>query len=127
MGCYGIGIGRTLAAVVEKYHDDKGIIWPETVAPYQVHFIDLTINASTHQRINHIVKQLEDAGIEILWDDRENVSAGAKFADADLIGIPWRVVMSSRLGEKIELKSRSSNQTEILSLDKLILRFKDVS
>ena len=127
MGCYGIGIGRTLAAVVEKYHDDKGIIWPETVAPYQVHFIDLTINASTHQRINHIVKQLENAGIEILWDDRENVSAGAKFADADLIGIPWRVVMSSRLGEKIELKSRSSNQTEILSLDKLILRFKDVS
>ena len=127
MGCYGIGLGRTLAAIVEKYHDEKGIIWPAAIAPYRVHLINLNINASTHQRISHIVKQLEAAGIEVLWDDRENVSAGEKFADADLIGIPWRVVVSSRLGEKIELKSRSSNQTEILALDKLILRFKDVS
>ena len=120
MGCYGIGIGRTLAAIVEKYHDEKGIIWPESVAPYQVHLIDLKNNASTHERINYVVDQLEQAGIEVLWDDRENVSPGVKFADADLLGIPWRVVVSERLGDKIELKSRSSGQVEILTLNQLI-------
>ncbi len=119
MGCYGIGLGRTMAAVVEKYHDDKGIIWPESVSPYQIHLIDLNINALTHQRINHLVKQLEAAGIEVLWDDRENVSAGEKFADADLIGIPWRAVVSAKTGEKIELKKRGAPKTKLVDVKEI--------
>lgn len=120
MGCYGIGIGRTLAAVVEKYHDEKGIMWPEAVAPYQVHFIDLKTTNDKRQTTNQNVEKLEKAGIEVLWDDRENVSPGVKFADADLLGIPWRVVVSERLGDKVELKRRSSGSIEIISLDQLI-------
>ena len=118
MGCYGIGIGRTLAAIVEKYHDDKGIIWPEAVAPYDVHVVDLKGLKAKGQglRADKVVDELEKAGIEVLWDDRENVSPGVKFADADLLGIPWRVVMSERLGDKVELKHRSSLESKIIDL-----------
>jgi prolyl-tRNA synthetase len=124
MGCYGIGLGRTMAAIVEKYHDDKGIIWPESVAPYQVHLIDLRTK-DEGRRTKEIIEKLEQAGVEVLWDDRENVSAGEKFADADLIGIPRRAVVSPRLGEKIELKSRKSGKVEILTLEQLISKLKN--
>ena len=122
MGCYGIGIGRTQAAIVEKYHDGKGIIWPEAVAPYQVHLIDLKGPRAKGQgpRADEIVKQLEDAGIEILWDDRDNVSAGEKFADADLIGIPWRMVVSAKTGDKIELKKRSEPNPRLVSVEEIV-------
>ena len=125
MGCYGIGIGRTLAAIVEKYHDEKGIIWPEAVAPYQVHVVDLR-KSEEGIRNKDIVVELEKSGIEVLWDDRENVSPGVKFADADLLGIPWRVVVSERLGDKIELKSRSETKSEIMSLEQLLAKFKKI-
>lgn len=125
MGCYGIGIGRTLAAIVEKYHDGKGIIWPEAVAPYDVHVVEVgSKEYAVRKKAEEVCGKLEEAGIEVLWDDRENVSPGVKFADADLLGIPWRVVVSERLGEKIELKSRSLDQAEILTLDQLISKFK---
>ncbi|MEK9171584.1 MAG: His/Gly/Thr/Pro-type tRNA ligase C-terminal domain-containing protein, partial [Patescibacteria group bacterium] len=70
--------------------------------------------------------ELEKSGIEVLWDDRENVSPGVKFADADLLGIPWRVVVSERLGDKIELKSRSETKSEIMSLEQLLAKFKKI-
>lgn len=116
MGCYGIGIGRTMAAVVEKYYDDKGIVWPESVAPYQVHLINLKTKAE------EIYKKLAEAGVEVLWDDREDVSAGVKFADADLIGIPVRLVVSERNKDKIEWKKRDGEKTELLSLEVVIKR-----
>lgn len=116
MGCYGIGIGRTMAAIVEKFHDDKGMMWPKTVAPYQVYLINLKTDAK------EIYNKLIEAGIEVLWDDREDVSAGVKFSDADLTGIPVRLVVSERNKDKIEYKLRTSRETELLNLDGVIKR-----
>ncbi|MBU0578589.1 proline--tRNA ligase, partial [Patescibacteria group bacterium] len=112
MGCYGIGLGRTIAAIIEKHHDEKGIIWPEAVAPFQVQLISL---AGAEKRAGEIYNQLLKAGVEVLWDDRDE-SAGAKFADADLIGIPVRLVVSDRTKDKIEWKKRTSKETELLDL-----------
>lgn len=118
MGCYGIGLGRTLAAVVEKHHDDKGIIWPENIAPYKVHLISLVGEEEFAEKIH---KELEAKGISVLWDDRE-LSAGSKFADADVIGCPVRLVVSSRTEGKIEWKRRSEKETELLDLDEIVAR-----
>jgi len=112
MGCYGIGIGRTMAAVVEKYHDDKGIKWPKAIAPFQAHLIGL-VDA------NEIYEKLLAAGVEALYDDR-NESAGVKFADADLIGIPWRLVVSERTGDKIEMKKRSESEGKLMTVEEVL-------
>ena len=121
MGCYGIGLARTLAAVVEVYNDEHGIIWPENVAPYQVHLIGLGLeNESVKSEAEKVYKLLQAEGIEVLFDDREDVSAGAKFADADLIGIPYRVVISKKTGEKLEVKKRSEKETQFKTLKQLI-------
>ena len=92
MGCYGIGISRTMGVIVEKFHDDKGIIWPSSVAPFQTHLVDLR----QPEKAGEIYESLSNKGFEILWDDREDVTAGEKFADADLIGCPVRMVVSQR-------------------------------
>ncbi len=115
MGCYGIGLGRTLATVVEKHHDDKGIVWPSAIAPYQVHLVDI----QSKERGQEIYASLCQAGIEVLWDDRD-VRAGEKFADADLIGIPVRLVVSNKTGEKLEWKRRSENESILLDLSEVI-------
>ncbi len=114
---YGIGPTRILGALVEISHDDKGIIWFSQVAPYAVHLIEL----DGAKGVKEIYEKLEKAGVEVLWDDRE-VSAGEKFADADLIGIPVRLVVSDKTGEKIEYKKRTSEKTELLSFDELLKR-----
>ena len=125
MGCYGIGIGRTMAAIVETHHDEKGIMWPESVAPYKVHVVDLRKREEgRRKKEDNIGKQFEDAHIEVLWDDREDVSPGVKFKDADLLGMPWRVVVSERLGEKVELKARNAEKAEELTIDQVIARLK---
>jgi prolyl-tRNA synthetase len=115
MGCYGIGSTRIMGVIVEKFHDDRGIIWPKTVAPFQVHLIGLDLK---DEQIRHnsysLYNKLLDNGIEVLFDDRENVPAGEKFADADLIGIPTRLVISKKTGDKIELKKRTEQQTYLL-------------
>ena len=116
MGCYGIGIDRTLATIVETHHDDRGIVWPANIAPYQVHLISLREN----EKAEKVYKELTDAGVEVLYDDRENVAPGAKFADADLIGIPVRLVISQKTGDKIEFKKRTEKETELLSLDQIL-------
>ena len=120
MGCYGIGVGRTMATVVEKYHDEKGIVWPEAVTPYHVHVIGLDMKeGSVKTQVNKIYKELVDKNIEVLFDDRTEVTAGEKFSDADLIGISVRLVVSKRTGDKIEYKKRDSKETKLISLDEL--------
>ncbi len=123
MGCYGIGLGRTLATLVEKYHDDRGIVWPEIVAPYHVHLISLgDKDQNARQRAEEIYNLLVDRRIEVLWDDRVEVSPGVKFGDADLIGIPIRLVVSARNGEMIEWKGRQKSETELIASDELLSR-----
>jgi len=112
-GSYGIGITRLIGAIVEASHDEHGIIWPETVAPYHVHLIGLNKHADV------VYQELLDAGVEVLYDDRE-VGAGEKFADADLIGIPHRLVVSDKTGNKIEYKKRTKKDAELVSLEELL-------
>ena len=118
MGCYGIGIGRLMATIVEAHHDERGIIWPKEVAPYQVYLIAIEKSGE------EIYKNLEGEGIEVLYDDREDVSTGVKFADADLIGIPVRLVFSPKTGENLEWKERGKTKEEILPLEKALFRLK---
>lgn len=109
-GSYGIGVTRVLGALVEVFHDEVGIIWPEGVAPYKFHLIGL------NGKGEDVYSKLGD---DVLFDDRE-VSAGEKFADADLIGCPIRLVVSEKTGDKIEVKKRSRGEVELLPLDKII-------
>ncbi len=117
MGCYGIGIARTMSAIVEKHHDEKGIVWPREVAPFQVHLISL---AGSEARADEVYKLLTKNGIEVLWDDRREVSAGVKFKDADLIGIPVRLVVSEKTAEQIELKYRLKKESTLIDVHKVI-------
>lgn len=123
MGCYGIGVERTLAAIVEAHHDDKGIQWPLTVAPFQVHVVSLHVgDDEVFQTAEQLYIQLQDRGVEVLFDDRNSVSAGEKFADADLIGIPYRVTVSKKTLEQgtYEVKDRVSGEVSFVdSLEKL--------
>lgn len=124
MGCYGIGITRLMGTIVEVHHDEKGIKWPESVAPYKVHLIVIHNAESRIQNFgNEIYEKLQKAGVEVLYDDREDVSVGAKFADADLIGIPVRLVVSEKTGDKVEWKKRGEEKTELLSVEELRNRF----
>jgi len=119
MGCYGIGIGRLMATIVEVNHDDQGIIWPMEVAPFQVHLIQIG-DSKEERTAKQVVKSLQDKGIEVLYDDRDK-SAGEKFADADLIGIPYRLVVSERSLEQdsVEVKLRVEKETELISTEKI--------
>ena len=115
-GSYGIGVGRAVQTIIETHHDDKGIIWPIAVAPYQVHVIALPSNDETvRTAAEALVTDLEGAGIEVLYDDREE-TAGVKFADADLIGIPFRATVSKRTlkEDQVELKPRSASEAEFI-------------
>lgn len=120
MGCYGIGISRLMGVIVEKFNDDKGIIWPENVAPFQFHLVNLE-NETVAQNLYEKIKQ---SGKEILWDDRKEVGAGQKFADADLIGCPVRLVVSQRNGDKIEWKKRNEKESELLSVEEILEKVK---
>lgn len=111
MGCYGVGISRAMGILVEKHHDERGIIWPKSVAPFQVHLISI----KEEEKAKQVYQDLLDAGIHVLYDDREDASAGQKFADADLIGIPVRLVVSQKTGDKIEYKKRTEKESALLS------------
>jgi prolyl-tRNA synthetase len=122
MGCYGIGVGRLLAAAIEQNHDDKGIIWPLAIAPFQIHLCALRIEEpGLLNTAEQLYKDLTDHGIEVLFDDR-NESAGIKFNDADLIGIPLRITLSPRTLQKqgVELKWRNEKDSEIVPIDGII-------
>jgi len=121
MGCYGIGPSRIMGIIVEKFHDEKGIIWPDSVSPFQVHLIGLDLkDESIKSKAYKVYKVLEGNGIEVLFDDRIETSAGAKFGDADLIGIPVRLVVSKRTGDKIEFKKRSESGEKLLDIDDIM-------
>ncbi len=125
MGCYGLGIGRTMAAIVEEYNDEKGIKWPMQVAPFHVHVIGLDLSTEEIKKKAHeLYSKLQDEGIEVLFDDREDVSPGTKFGDADLIGIPVRLVISKRTGDLIEFKMRSEKESEKLSYEDVVTKIK---
>ena len=117
MGSYGIGSGRLLASVAEEHHDDRGLIWPITVAPYQVHLVALK---GAQDAADRAYAQLSEAGVEVLYDDREE-SPGVKFADADLVGIPLRLTLSERTLSKdsAEIKRRDQAETELVPLARL--------
>lgn len=119
MGCYGIGLGRTLAAVVEKHHDERGMIWPKEIAPFDVNLIDI----QQHDAAQEIYTALQQAGVDVLWDDRDS-RPGEKFADSDLIGIPVRLVISAKTNGKIEWKERTKDAIELLSIDEVIAKLK---
>lgn len=117
MGCYGIGTSRLMGVLVEKFHDEKGIIWPESVAPFKAHLISLK---GGEEQAEKIYNDLLQAGIEVLYDDRDT-SAGVKFADSDLIGIPYRIVVSKKTVEQngVEVKKRSEGDAKIMKIDEL--------
>ena len=121
MGCYGLGISRVLGAIVEASHDDYGIIWPETVSPFLVHLIKLGNNKKVNEAAKKLYASLQKEKINVLYDDREDRTAGEKFAEADLIGIPFRVVVSEKTLAKnsVELKERSKNNVRLVKIKQL--------
>jgi len=126
MGCYGIGLGRLLAAIVEKSHDDKGIIWPLSVAPYQVYLCALQLDKpAILSAAEKIYQELQKEGIEVLFDDRDD-SPGVKFNDADLLGIPLRLTLSPRTlqNQSIEAKWRTEKEAQLLPLSNLAPQLK---
>ncbi|MFA5270350.1 MAG: proline--tRNA ligase [Patescibacteria group bacterium] len=120
MGCYGIGIGRTMATIVEKFHDDRGILWPEAVAPFRVHLIVLDNKTAAADKL---YVALQKAKIATLYDDRDKM-AGEKFADADLLGVPYRAIISAKTKGKVELKKRGDKKVELLSVTEFLRRVK---
>lgn len=126
MGCYGIGISRTMGVMVEKFSDERGLVWPASVAPFTVHLVSLNTNdEKVVQRANDVYDQLTMQGIEVLYDDRSDVGAGQKLSDADLIGCPIRVLVSAKTGDKVEMKMRTGDKAETVSLDEFIQAVKN--
>ncbi|MDP3994735.1 MAG: aminoacyl--tRNA ligase-related protein [bacterium] len=115
-GSYGIGPTRVMGTLVEVFHDDKGIVWNKNVSPFDVHLIELK-----NSKAKKIYEKLTRAGVDVLWDDRD-VAAGEKFADCDLIGIPIRLVVSEKTGDKIEWKNRDSIDKSLLSFDQVLAK-----
>ncbi|HSH01445.1 MAG TPA: proline--tRNA ligase [Anaerolineae bacterium] len=123
MGSYGIGVGRILACLVEAHHDEYGIMWPMTVAPYQVHLVSLARDEEVAAVADTIYADLRAAGIEVLYDDRDE-SAGVKFNDADLLGMPLRLTVGSRGLKKggVEMKVRTAQEREMVGLAEVVTR-----
>ena len=123
MGCYGIGVGRLLAAAVEQNHDDKGMVFPRPIAPYQVHLVGLNLNdEAVSQAAEELYQELWDQGIETLFDDRMDQAPGVKFNDADLIGLPIRLVVSPRnlANGTVEIKGRTEESAEQAPLGQVV-------
>ena len=121
LASYGIGVSRCIGAIVEVYHDEKGIIWPESVAPYKVHLIGLNLDDTTIKKTaEETYQKLLQQKVEVLFDDREDISAGEKLADADLIGVPHRLVISKKTADKVEYKKRAEKEITLLSLEQVL-------
>lgn len=123
MGCYGIGPSRLMGVITEKFADEKGLVWPAAIAPFSLHLIAISKDKDSEasKLAEDIYTKLTQAGVEVLFDDRDE-GAGSKFADSDLIGIPMRVVVSDKSLEKggVEIKERTSDQSEIVTTEQLL-------
>ncbi|WP_297453259.1 proline--tRNA ligase [Persephonella sp.] len=120
MGCYGIGVSRLMAAAVEQNHDENGIIWPENIAPFKLQILALNVKDSQIKDIaENIYQKAKEKGIEVLYDDRD-MSPGAKFKDADLIGIPYRIVVGKKVKEnKVEIQKRATGEKQEIEINKI--------
>lgn len=123
LASYGIGVTRVMGVLVEKFSDEKGIVWPENIAPFKVYLASLDSQGEVAEISEKLHKDLQAADIKVLFDDRD-ARAGEKFADADLLGLPYRIVVSKKSLDSggVEFKSRTDDKSEILSIDNLIKR-----
>ncbi len=122
-GCYGIGTSRIMGAMVETSHDEKGIIWPREIAPYLVELVELNNqNKDVRSESIKLYNSLSESGVEVLYDERENVSIGEKFADADLIGCPWQIIISAKTltQNSVEIKERKSGKSQLIKMNQVI-------
>jgi len=122
MGCYGIGVSRVMGTIVELLSDDKGIVWPVNIAPYHVYLVSIGESDQVREASDNLYKLLTDQGVLVLYDDRTDVRAGEKFADADLLGIPYRVVISDRTleNQQFEVKKRTDTDPQMLGQEDVI-------
>lgn len=132
MGCYGIGTGRLMGTIVEAVGDEKGIIWPDSVAPFFAHLIylpstDSKMDKKVKSAADKIYQSISKKGIEVLYDDRTEMSTGEKFADSDLIGIPFRIIMSERMLAKnqVEVKRRGEEKSRFISIKEIVKFLQD--
>jgi prolyl-tRNA synthetase len=119
MGCYGMGPSRVMGTLVEVFHDDKGIIWPESVAPFQYHLLNLSKSDKVREQAEDLYEKLVKKGAEVLYDDRVGSSPGEKLQDADLLGLPIRLVVSDKTDDKIEVKKRNSAHVELKNFNNI--------
>ena len=129
MGCYGIGVGRLLAAAIEQNHDDKGLVFPIPIAPYQIHLVGLNLSdEEVAAAADKLYSDLWEQGFETLYDDRTDQAAGVKFNDADLIGLPVRLVISPRNLKNgvVEVKGRKDAEAETIPNDELFTRLSEI-
>lgn len=128
MGCYGIGVSRTMAAAIEQHHDENGIIWPAPIAPFDIYFAVIGKKEETKSLSNELYKELKSSGIDVLFDDR-GMGPGPMFKDADLLGLPLRVVLGERdynaTGE-LEIKVRSTGESHKVKKDELVSKVKEL-
>ena len=122
MGCYGIGSSRLIGAIVETFHDRYGIIWPYQVSPFHIHLISLCQKSEEWAQVESIFEKLQNASLEILYDDRIDVSAGIRFGESDLIGIPLKLIVSPKTlaQNSIELKHRKTGETQVVRINDLL-------
>lgn len=127
MGCYGIGVGRLMAAVVEIHHDKNGIIWPKNIAPFQIHLLEIeSHDLKVRKAAKNLYQKLRSKNCEVLYDDRKDKSPGEKLVEADLIGIPIRVVISKKTIDKksIEFKLRNQKKARLLKIVEFFAKIK---
>lgn len=121
MASYGIGTSRVMGVIAEKFNDNKGLMWPKQVAPFTVHLAALNLdNESIKAKADALYEELQQNGIDVLYDDRLKASPGEKFSDADLIGCPWRVVVSAKTEDQVEVKARTEDKEQLMSKDSVI-------
>ena len=127
MGCYGIGVSRIVAAIAEAHNDENGVIWPKNVAPFEVHLLNLEKDDATRAIVEKLYEELQAAGIDVLFDDR-NERPGAKFADADLFGIPVQIVAGRNTKEtnEVEVRTRDKSLNETVAVDGVVGRVKSL-
>lgn len=117
-GCYGIGVSRLMGVIAEHFADDKGLVWPENIAPFKVYLVQI---GDTGERCKKLYEELTKKGVSVLWDDRD-VRPGEKFADAELIGLPHRVVVSEKQPDQVEYQSRKSSKSQLLTSKALLAK-----